>query len=793
MGKKIFFLLFITLIIIFTAFNLNNYLFLNFDEKNLNIDNEKKDNLDPRVEANVLSLTTTMREDLGIQSLLDLGYNGSKVTVGIIDSGVNGWHPEFESRVIDNKTFTLTLYGYSENTTSTIDIEFGGSGHGTGVASLIMGKTLGMAPGANLISAKLFHSSTAHGNNGVAGEETSLAVVEAIKWLVDEKNVSVINLSIGQYHNMYNEGREYWINKYSLEKNVIFVVSAGNEGTYNDNYGSIGNPGISLQAITVGTSEWSAFSSNGPRYDNALKPDVVAPGVGVSRLRADTGTLTSSSGTSFSAPLVAGSVASLISALKNNNISYTPGTIKSAFLSTAQPLNNDQFRQGAGLINAFAAYNLILSTTKTNSTLPDLITPFPNKLPYVPLTTHFLGQRMTYNVTLISSGLFHGIVSVNDIPSNFISFPEQIDILDSTLFPVTINIPEDAIPGFYNGSIIITTDRNDYSIEIFLEFHVRQPKIEVLLDFTHSGIINEYIGGINSPVDPWTSSFLWGPYQRFFLLLTSFDVSVTTALPNELANITQLSKFDLVLIVNPATKVTGTFTDWWNDLTFFPESDLDNNINEFTSSEINTLMNYVSNFGGNLQIFTSYPAVTNVTEVNKLLNTFNISYQDTQEAFDFQLNEISNDFEINNFSIDYIGGSLIDFNQYEGSFYESLGAGNAFAYWESSSNGSVFVSGSSFMLELGLSPLGTFPDNNLDFYLGLLNQLNIVDPDLTTSTNPSTGTSEPSQTDVSSQFSVTNNSINSSSLSIHVNSTVGGFLIIFVIIGLLTLRKRNFR
>ncbi|MFW9928559.1 MAG: S8 family serine peptidase, partial [Candidatus Thorarchaeota archaeon] len=226
------------------------------------------------------SYLSSIRDIVGINQLLNLGYNGSGVTVGIIDSGVNSNLSPFSNRILDSKSFVSTIYGYNTNITSTDDVD----DHGTRVASLIMADSIGMAPAANLVSAKLFNGATS-AHPGFSGEESSSAVAAAIKWLVDVKNVSIINLSIGQYNNLAREGREYWIDKYSLEKNVIFTISAGNEGYYGYNGGSTGNPAISLQAITVGASGDNSglayFSSIGPRYDNAFKPDVVAPGVSV--------------------------------------------------------------------------------------------------------------------------------------------------------------------------------------------------------------------------------------------------------------------------------------------------------------------------------------------------------------------------------------------------------------------------------------------------------------------------------------------------------------------------------
>jgi serine protease AprX len=126
---------------------------------------------------------------------------------------------------------------------------------------------------------------------------------------------------------------------------ILTVHSAGNNGA--SGCGSVNQPAAIYDAsFTVGATDTSNqiafFSSTGPVLvdgSNRLKPDIVAPGVGVRSSIPGNG-YTSLSGTSMSAPHVVGLVALLISA--NPALAGQVSLLEEAITQTALPLTSDK-------------------------------------------------------------------------------------------------------------------------------------------------------------------------------------------------------------------------------------------------------------------------------------------------------------------------------------------------------------------------------------------------------------------------------------------------------------------
>ncbi|MFN0121905.1 MAG: S8 family serine peptidase [Blastocatellia bacterium] len=318
----------------------------------------------------------------------------------IIDSGVFSTHnllkwdgPAGQQKVAYNQDFTGQA------------ISGDPFGHGTHVASMLasdwsFGNSAyeGIGSGNPLISLRALDS------NGVGAASN---VVAAINWCVTNKanwNIRVINLSLGSMaKDSYTTDPLCVAARAAVNAGIVVVAAAGNDGKSSTGakiYGGIHSPGNDPSVITVGAANTfgtdarsddtvATFSSRGPtrsykivsgvrKYDNLIKPDLIAPGNKLIGARANynnvenqlaannaglrTGSATAMpdklmylSGTSMSTPIVAAAASLLI----QTNPNLTPNLIKAILMYSAQPLAGfNTFEQGAGMLNVDGAIRL---------------------------------------------------------------------------------------------------------------------------------------------------------------------------------------------------------------------------------------------------------------------------------------------------------------------------------------------------------------------------------------------------------------------------------------------------
>ncbi|MHA2503922.1 MAG: S8 family serine peptidase, partial [Candidatus Kariarchaeaceae archaeon] len=221
---------------------------------------------------------------------------------------------------------------------------------------------------------------------------------------------------------------------------TIFVVSAGNGAP---GFGTSASPASASMAITVGSStiynylnnsgknDVAFFSGRGPTIYGAIKPDIIAPGhtgfVNRQVIRGlGNGTYASGTfgGTSEAAPRVAGVIALMIEAYRDQGIDPDIGTVKLALKATATDIGFHTTQQGVGMVNAFKAISSIvneeifLSTTYQSELLAQRLDPVVKQL-YGSSETHpLIDTPIADPISLVTPDLLESGINVQIRYSN---------------------------------------------------------------------------------------------------------------------------------------------------------------------------------------------------------------------------------------------------------------------------------------------------------------------------------------------------------------------------------------
>ncbi|WP_329117424.1 S8 family serine peptidase [Streptomyces sp. NBC_01465] len=295
---------------------------------------------------------------IGAPTAWAAGYDGKGVKVAVLDTGIDATHPDLSDRIDEARNFS--------DSADTVD-RFG---HGTHVADTIVGsgaasggKYKGVAPGARLLIGKVL------GDNGSGSDSTVLAGME---WAA-HSGAKVVSMSLGA--DTSTDGTDPMsqaVNDLTKETGTLFVIAAGNSGP---DATTLGTPGSADAALTVAAvdkqDKIAPFSSRGPRFgDNALKPDIAAPGVNIVAARA-AGTAmgtpvdadyTSASGTSMATPHVSGAAA----IIAQEHPDWSAADIKGALMSSAKVLPDGAFAEGSGRVDLTTAIHASVWATNTS-------------------------------------------------------------------------------------------------------------------------------------------------------------------------------------------------------------------------------------------------------------------------------------------------------------------------------------------------------------------------------------------------------------------------------------------
>ncbi|MET9295859.1 type VII secretion-associated serine protease mycosin [Streptomyces sp. NPDC003077] len=224
---------------------------------------------------------------------------GKGVTVAVIDSGINGNHPDLRGNVLPGKNFSTGDPADQETKND----------HGTAIASIIAGHghgpagslgVKGLAPDAKILAIKDTDTDGNSYRDGVAGP---------LRYAVDH-GAKVVNMSFAGVGSLRDDEKEAIA--YAAKKDVLLVAGAGNNGSANpyypaaepgvlavgavdkngkvwerSNYGPhllLSAPGVTIRSaaasesyqLTRGTSDATAFVSGAAALLRAKFPELTA-------------------------------------------------------------------------------------------------------------------------------------------------------------------------------------------------------------------------------------------------------------------------------------------------------------------------------------------------------------------------------------------------------------------------------------------------------------------------------------------------------------------------------------
>jgi serine protease AprX len=318
---------------------------------------------------------------VGAPEVWALGYTGQGVVVGGADTGYYWEHAALKNQYRGwNGVIAQHDYNWFDATAAHSLVPVDPYGHGTHTMGTIVGDDggshqIGMAPGASWIGCRNMDAS------GIGSPETYIACYQ---WFVAPTRVDGISeprpdLAPDVINNSWScpesEGCKEPLVLLEAVQNVraagiLTVHSAGNSG---DKCSTITTPAaFYAESFTVGATDsadnLASFSSRGPVTvdgSNRLKPDISAPGVGITSC-VISGGYAAWNGTSMAAPHVAGLAALLISAdpdLRGDVdaleiiIEHSAKGISSSLCSSSGVPNN---LYGWGRIQALEAYRLLM-------------------------------------------------------------------------------------------------------------------------------------------------------------------------------------------------------------------------------------------------------------------------------------------------------------------------------------------------------------------------------------------------------------------------------------------------
>ncbi len=282
-------------------------------------------------------------------------HGSGSVDIAIVDTGVDGDHPDLSSKIISSADCTI-----SANCIEVSSVDDNGHGtHVAGIAGALTNNGIGIAGtgyNTNLVSVKVLDSS---------GSGYYSWVANGIIWAADH-GAKVINLSLGG-----TSPSTTLLNaiNYAWNKGAVIVAAAGNSNSSQRLYPAYYSNSIATAATDTNDKK-ASFSSFGSWVD------VAAPGVSIFSTY-NNGDYATLSGTSMATPFISG-VSGLIF---GQHPDWTNSQVRNKIQSTSDPVSGTGTYWTYGRINACAAVDCNISSITPTPTSTPTMTPTPTLTP----------------------------------------------------------------------------------------------------------------------------------------------------------------------------------------------------------------------------------------------------------------------------------------------------------------------------------------------------------------------------------------------------------------------------
>ncbi len=267
----------------------------------------------------------------GWNAVRDFGFR--ETYVAVLDTGCQMNHPDLKNMYLKSRSVDTTVSGNPKLTTLSKQYT---SDHGTEVTGVIAAEAdnakgiAGVGSGADACMVRIMAIKCATEPKTLSHS----ALIRGIYYAVDN-GADVINISSGSYS--YSEAYEAAI-AYAHQADVVVVASAGNDNKSTKHYPSSYKYVISAAATTEDNKK-ASFSNYGSDVD------ISAPGVSIYTCKTGS-TYQAVNGTSFSAPIVSGTIA----VMRSYNCDLSASQVENIIKNKAKDIGLN--KMGSGLINS---------------------------------------------------------------------------------------------------------------------------------------------------------------------------------------------------------------------------------------------------------------------------------------------------------------------------------------------------------------------------------------------------------------------------------------------------------